>query len=221
VYTEWQGEKTGFQIIGVVEDYHQLTLKEKITPTLFRMAEEGRSLDYAIVNIDTKNINDVIASIETKWNELISDAPFEYSFLKDNIQEQYNEDRKVSAIITGFTMIAMIISCLGLYGLSSYMAERRVKEIGVRKVLGASVSQIVSLMSREFVKLILIAIIIAVPLSWYAMSQWLQDFAYRVDINIIVFLYAGIGAITIALLTVGFESIKAATGNPVNSLRTE
>jgi putative ABC transport system permease protein len=122
---------------------------------------------------------------------------------------------------TSFTFIAMMISCLGLYGLSSYMAERRIKEIGVRKVLGASLSQIVNLMSMESLKLILIAFLIAAPLSWYGMNKWLEDFAYRTNIDLMVFLYAGIGAMVIALTTVGFESIKAATGNPVKSLRTE
>lgn len=221
VFTEWQGEKKGFQIIGVVEDYHHLSLKQKIDPTIFQMTPENFSHDYAIANIETKNVNDVIASIEAKWNAVIDDTPFEYSFLNDNIQKQYNEDRKVSAIITSFTMIAMLISCLGLYGLSSYMAERRIKEIGVRKVLGASVKQIVGLMSTEFLKLIFIAFVIAVPLSWYSMNMWLQDFAFRTNIDVMVFVYAGMGAMTIAILTVGFESIKAATANPVNSLKSE
>ncbi len=221
VYTEWQGEKSAFQIIGVVEDYHQLNLKEKIQPTLFRMVREGRTLDHAIVSVDTKNINETINSIKRKWAQLINDTPFEFTFLADDIQKQYNEDRKVSIVISSFTVIAMMISCLGLYGLSSYMAERRIKEIGVRKVLGASVHQIVNLMSKEFIRLILIAFIIAAPLSWYAMNEWLQDFAYRIDMDVMLFIYAGTGALVIALATVGFESIKAAASNPVKSLRSE
>lgn len=221
VFTEWQGEKIAYQIIGVMEDYHQLNLKEKILPTLFRLSGEGRTYDYAILNVDTENISETITTIESKWKELIADTPFEYSFLDDNIQKQYSEDRKVAAIITSFTIIAMIISCLGLYGLSSYMAERRIKEIGIRKVMGASVVQIVNLMSREFLKLILIAFAIAVPLAWYAMNQWLADFAYRIEIDVMVFFVAGLGAIVIALITVGFESVKAAVGNPIHSLRSE
>ena len=115
----------------------------------------------------------------------------------------------------------MLISCLGLYGLSTYMAERRFKEIGVRKVLGASVNQIVGLMSKEFIKLVLIAMIISVPLGWYAMSQWLESFAYKITIDAFVFVYAGVAALAIALFTVSFESIRAAMGNPVDSLRNE
>lgn len=221
VFTEWQGEKSAFEIIGVVEDYHQISLKEKILPTLFSVRPEGQTYDFAIINIETKNMSDVITSIETKWSQLVEDTPFEYTFLDDNVQKQYAEDRKIATIITSFTTIAMVISCLGLYGLSSYMAERRVKEIGIRKVMGASVSQIITLMSTEFMKLILIAFVIAVPMAWYAMNRWLSDFAYRIEIPFSIFVFAGLGAMAIALLTVGFESTKAALGNPVNSLRTE
>lgn len=150
-----------------------------------------------------------------------SDTPFEFSFLDDSLQQQYSEDQKVSSIITSFTLIAMLISCLGLYGLSSYMAERRFKEIGVRKVMGASVNQIVGLMSKEFVKLVVIAFVISVPLAWYAMDQWLAGFAYRVPINPMIFIVAGSIALLIALVTVSFESVKAALTNPVTSLRNE
>lgn len=221
VFTEWQGEKISHEIIGVMEDYHQLSLKEEIKPTLFKMNSEGRTFDYGILSVKTEDLSQVLATIEATWNKVITDTPFEYTFLDDSIHRQYEEDQKVSTIITTFTAIAMIISCLGLYGLSSYMAERRVKEIGIRKVLGANVSQIVNLMSKEFIKLIIIAFAIAMPLSWYVMDQWLSDFAYRIEIDIIIFFVAGLGAITIALLTVGFESIKAATGDPVKSLRSE
>jgi putative ABC transport system permease protein len=152
---------------------------------------------------------------------LVNDTPFEYAFLDENIQKQYNEDRKVSSIITIFTIIAMFISCLGLYGLSTYMAERRFKEIGVRKVMGASINQIVGLMSKEFIKLVMVAFVIAVPVAWYMMNKWLEGFAYKIPVNISVFVYAGLAALLIALLTVSFESIKAASTNPVKSLRNE
>jgi len=221
VYTEWQGERIAHQIIGVIDDYHQLSLKERILPTLFRMNPEGRTYDFALLSVSTENLEGTISKIENQWINLIEDTPFEYSFLDEDIQQQYSEDRKVAAIISSFTAIAMVISCLGLYGLSSYMAERRIKEIGIRKVMGASVVQIMNLMSVEFIKLILIACVLAVPLAWYAMNQWLSDFAYRIDVNWLVFLYAGTGALAIALLTVGFESMKAAMSNPVNSLRNE
>ena len=221
LFNDFQGEKFTYHVIGVMEDYNQATLKEKITPVLFRLPSEDGTFDYAIIKIEGGNFEETIASVEKTWKQQVSDTPFEYSFLDDSIQKQYNEDRKVSGIITSFTLIAMIISCLGLYGLSSYMAERRLKEIGVRKVLGASVSQIVGLMSKEFAKLVLIAFIISVPLAWYTMNQWLDSFAYKISIDAIVFLYAGAGALAIALLTVSFESVKAGVANPVETLRNE
>ncbi len=219
--TEWQGQKYPHRVIGVMEDYHQVTLKEKINPIMFRMNGPTRSFDYAIADVSGDQFEATISAIEKTWKTLIPDTPFEYSFLDENIQKQYQEDRKISSIITSFTVIAMLISCLGLYGLSSYMAERRYKEIGIRKVLGADVNQIVRLMSKEFVKLVIIAFIIATPLAWYAMNQWLEGFAYKTVIDAQVFVYAGLGALTIALLTVSFESIRAAMGNPVDSLRSE
>ena len=174
-----------------------------------------------IVSVDPTNIKSIIASIEKTWKSLVNDTPFEYSFLDENIQKQYDEDRKVASTITTFTLIAMFISCLGLYGLSTFMAERRFKEIGVRKVMGASIQQILTLMSKEFIKLILIAFVIAVPIAWYAMDKWLQGFAYKTSVNSMVFIYAGLVALTIALLTVSFESMKAAVANPIKSLRSE
>lgn len=223
--TEFQGEKKTFQVIGVMDDYHQTTLKEPINATLFRVAggdmAGGDRFRYALVNIDGGKFEESIALIEKTWKRLVNDTPFEYTFLDDDIKKQYDSDRQVSGIITSFTIIAMLISCLGLYGLSSYMAERRYKEIGVRKVMGASVNQIMILMSKEFMKLVVIAFIIAVPLSWYAMSQWLEGFAYRTAIEASVYIYACLAALLIALLTVSFESIKAASANPVDSLRNE
>ena len=221
LFSEWQGQKQTYQIIGVMEDYHQVTLKEKINPILFLVKAQGRNYDYAIVKIEAGNFDETIAAIEKTWKSQVSDTPFEYSFLDENIQKQYDEDRKVSAIISSFTVIAMLISCLGLYGLSSYMAERRFKEIGVRKVLGASVNQIVGLMSKEFVKLVIIALVVSIPLALYGMNKWLEGFEYKIKIDVLVFAYAGVAALTVALVTVSFESIKAAMGNPVDSLRNE
>lgn len=224
VFTEFQGEKIGFRVIGVMDDYHQTTLKEKINATLFRAAGSllgGDRYKYAIISVNAGDFDQSVAAIEKTWKHLINDTPFEFSFLDDTIQKQYDDDRKVSRIITSFTVIAMLISCLGLYGLSTYMAERRFKEIGVRKVLGASVNQIVALMSREFIRLVLIAFVVSVPLAWYAMNRWLEGFAYKITIGMPVFAYAGLAALLIALLTVSFESIRAASTNPVESLRNE
>ena len=220
LFTEWQGVKYTFQVIGVMEDYHQSTLKEKIRPLLFQLFET-RNPDYVLLKTDAGHFKETIADVEKVWKTMIDDTPFEYTFLDENVRKNYEEDRKVSAIITTFTLLAMLISCLGLYGLSTFMAERRFKEIGVRKVLGADVRQIVALMSKEFVKLVLIAFVIAVPLAWYAMSRWLEGFEYKTTIDAIIFVYSGLAALVIALATVSFESIKAAIANPVNALRNE
>lgn len=221
LYFDWQGVKYTFNIIGVMEDYHQTSLKEAINPTIFEIASDSSEFPFLIAEVTSSNFKETTAMMEQTWKSLVNDTPFEYYFLDENIQKQYSEDKKVSQIISAFTIIAMVICCLGLYGLSTYMAERRFKEIGVRKVMGASIKQIVMLMSKEFIKLVIIALLISVPLAWYMMDQWLSGFAYRIPIHFIVFLYAGGVALLIALLTVSFESIKAASANPVNSLRTE
>src|SRR5690606_32045433 len=147
--------------------------------------------------------------------ELVNDTPFEFTFLDENIQKQYTEDEKAATIISTFTVIAMVISCLGLYGLSTYMTERRFREIGIRKVMGAGVGDILGLMTSEFIKLVLIAFAISVPLAWWGMSKWLESFAYRIDVGLGAFAIAGIAAVVIALLTVSMESFRAATTDPV------
>jgi putative ABC transport system permease protein len=221
IYTDWNGIKYTKTIIGVMDDYHQNDLKEEIVPMFFQMPDSTKRYDFMVLDVNTSNFEQTITRIESTWKSIIIDTPFEYSFLDDNLRKQYDEDRKVSSIITSFTMIAMLISCLGLYGLSSYMAERRFKEIGVRKVMGASIGQIVQLMSKEFVKLVVVAFLISVPLAWYAMDKWLSGFAYKIEIDVFIFVYAGAAALVIALLTVSFESMKAAMSNPVESLRNE
>jgi putative ABC transport system permease protein len=221
LHFDWQGKKYDYVVIGVMEDFHQTSLHEEIKPTLFEMADSTKRYDYIVASVSTENFEQTVTSIETIWKSVINDTPFEYSFLDQNIQKQYDEDRRISRIITSFGLIAMIICSLGLYGLSSYMAETRFKEIGIRKVMGANVSQIVAMMSAEFVKLVLIAFLIAVPIAWFAMDKWLESFAYRMPVQWIVFVWAGLVAISIALITVSFESIKAATANPVQSLRNE
>ena len=221
IYFDWQGQKSTFEIIGVMEDYHQTSLKDEIAPLVFQMPSTADTYNFMVVSVKTEEFKAAIPSLEKKWKDLINDTPFEYSFLDQNIQKQYKEDRKISKIITTFTLIAMFISCLGLYGLSTYMAERRFKEIGIRKVMGASINQIAGLMSTEFIKLILIAFVIAVPIAWYVMARWLQGFAYKTSISVTVFIYAGMAAMVIALLTVSFESIRAAMANPTKSLKSE
>jgi putative ABC transport system permease protein len=221
LHFDWQGKKYDFQVIGVMENYHQNSLHEEIKPTLFELADSTKRYDFMVASIAASDFDKTIQTIEKIWKSQISNTPFEYSFLDQSIQKQYEEDKRISNIITSFALIAMIICSLGLYGLSSYMAERRFKEIGIRKVMGASVSQIVAMMSTEFVKLVLIAFVISVPIAWYGMNKWLQSFAYRIEINWLLFGLAGLVALAIALITVSFESIKSATGDPVKSLRSE
>lgn len=220
LFREWQGQLFKFEVIGVMEDYHQSALKEEIYPILFRVAEDS-NCNYAILDIEGEDFTATLSAVEKTWNSVVADTPFEYSFLDEDIQKQYGEDKKISGIITGFTVIAMIISCLGLYGLSTFMAERRFKEIGVRKVMGASVQQIVGMMSGEFLKLVMIAFIISVPLAWYAISAWLEAFAYKTPLDLSVFLIAGSSALFIALITISVESLRAASTNPVKALRNE
>lgn len=220
VFTEWQGTRYQFEIIGVMNDYHQATLKEEIFPILFRVAEDS-FYNYAVADVKRENFNSTLSGLEKTWKAINPETPFEYSFLDDDIRKQYEEDEKVSGIITSFTIIAMIISCLGLYGLSTFMTERRFKEIGVRKVMGASVQQIVTMMSGEFVKLVFVAFIISIPLAWYVISSWLEKFAYRTQLDHSVFLLAGGAALLVALITISFESLRAASTNPVNALRSE
>ncbi|MBS1681472.1 MAG: ABC transporter permease [Bacteroidetes bacterium] len=217
----WEGEKYDFKVIGVMEDFNQTSLHDAIKPTLFEMLDSTNRYDHIIVSVASADFEQTIKSIEQTWKSLIIDTPFEYSFLDQKIQEQYNEDRRVASIISTFGLVAMAICALGLYGLSSYMAERRFKEIGIRKVMGASVAQIVMMMSSEFVKLVLVAFVIAVPVAWYGMGQWLEGFAYKTSMGWIVFVLAGAVALAIALITVSFESVKSAMGNPVDSLRSE
>jgi len=221
LHFEWQGRKSDFQVIGVMEDFHQASLHGEIKPTLFEMPDSTKRYYNIVASISSDNFEQNVKFIEQTWKSLITDTPFEYSFLDQNIQKQYEGDRRVSSIITSFGLIAMIICSLGLYGLSSYMAERRFKEIGIRKVMGASIGQIVAMMSTEFVKLVLIAFVFATPIAWYGMNKWLESFAYKTSIEWFVFVFAGVIALTIALITVSFESIKSAMGNPVNSLRSE
>jgi len=221
LHFDWEGKRYDFPVIGVMEDFHQNSLHEEIKPTLFEMDKSNKRYDYIIASVAATDFERTVKTIERTWKSLIHDTPFEFSFLDRTIQKQYDEDRRVSKIISSFGIIAMIICALGLYGLSSYLAERRFKEIGIRKVMGASVQQIVVMMSAEFVKLVLIAFVFAVPVAYYGMSKWLEGFAYKISIGWFVFVMAGLVALAIALLTISFESIKSAMSNPINSLRSE
>ena len=165
--------------------------------------------------------NNVLNKLESKWKSFAPATPFDYSFLDKDFQKNYSAETRLSAIVSYFTIIAILISCLGLFGLATFSAEQRIKEIGVRKVLGACITSIVTLLSKDFLKLVIISIIIASPLAWFVMNKWLQSFAYRIDISWVYLAITALAAILIALITISYQAIKAATANPVESLRSE
>ncbi|QJW91467.1 FtsX-like permease family protein [Spirosoma taeanense] len=216
----WQGETTPFEIVGVVKDFHFEDLHKRIEPFAF-MLNPRPNFNYIIVHVNAADMQPVLAFLEQKWKSVSPDEPFEFTFLNEDFQKNYQAEVQTSQIVRTFTIISILISCLGLFGLAAFAAQQRTKEIGVRKVLGASVGNIVMLLSNDFLKLVLIAILIASPLAWYAMNRWLQEFAYRIDIPWWVFVIAGGLAILIAFLTVSFQSIRAARMDPVKSLRAE
>lgn len=220
VLVDWEGQTYRWEIIGVVKDFHFQDLHSEIQPYGFQLNNVPR-YNYLIAHAKTPDINTVLNSMQKSWLQLNPNEPFEYSFLDEDFQKNYEADTRLAGIVKNFTIIAILISCLGLFGLATFSAEQRTKEIGVRKVLGASVGNVVGLLSREFLLLVLIAIVIASPITWFIMNEWLQDFAYRTHISWMVFVATAIIAIGIALLTVSFQAIKAAFANPVRSLRTE
>jgi putative ABC transport system permease protein len=219
--------KYGFitgHIIGIMKDFHFESLHQKITPLILIMpaVAPGQSFYNSLsIKISGNNIPVVLSVIKKVWQNYLPEIPYQYTFLDENFSTLYESEQRQGAIFTVFAFVAILIACLGLFGLSAFAISQRVKEIGVRKVLGANVSTIVALLSKDFLKLVIIAAIIAFPIAWYAMSRWLQDFAYRVNIQWWVFILAGIIAACIALFTISFQAIKAALTNPVKSLRTE
>jgi putative ABC transport system permease protein len=182
---------------------------------------DPRQFNVMVVSTDSKNYKSLLGKMEALWRKDIADAPFEYSFLDTEVQKQYETEVTLSQIINAFTLMAIVISCLGLFGLAAFSAEQRSKEIGVRKVLGASVTGIVQLLSKDFVQLVLVALAIATPIAWWGMNKWLQAFEYRVPISWWMFALAGVLALVIALVTVSSQAIKAARMNPVKSLKAE
>jgi putative ABC transport system permease protein len=220
VFFDWQGTHYGFEVIGVVKDFHYENLHMPITPYGFQLNNVPQ-YNYLVVHAKAGDVKPLLTSIGSIWHKLNPTEPFEYSFLDEDFQKNYQAETRLSAIVGYFTCIAILISCLGLFGLATFSAEQRTKEIGVRKVLGASVTSIVALLSKDFLKLVGIAVLIASPLAWYVMNKWLQDFAYRVNINWAVFVITTLAALFIALFTISFQAIRAAIANPVQSLRTE
>lgn len=211
------------KVIGVVQDFHFESLRQRIAPMVLSMPNPALPNFYNAlsVKIAGNNTTEAVASIEKIWKTYLPEIPFEYSFVDDSYNKLYQAEQRQGRLFTIFAGIAILIACLGLLGLSSFAITQRIKEIGVRKVLGAGTGSIVFLLSKDFMKLVLLAALIAFPVAWYAMSQWLADFAYRIPVSWWVFVAAGSIAAAIALLTVSILAIRAATANPVKSLRTE
>ena len=208
-------------VAGVMKDFNYSSLHGEVKPFMLVYSRNAGDFNTIIASTDSKDYKGLLSKIETIWHKNLSSVPFEYAFLDAEVQKQYETEITLSQIINSFTMMAIIISCLGLFGLAAFSAEQRQKEIGIRKVLGASVSGIVGLLSKDFLILIIIAMIIASPLAWYGMHKWLEGFAYKVSISWWMFGLAGIMAVIIALLTISFQAIKAALANPVRSLKAE
>ncbi|MFN0173132.1 MAG: ABC transporter permease [Saprospiraceae bacterium] len=206
------------EIIGVMKDFHWASLRDNIGPLCFQL---GKSRGLASFRYKGKNTEAAIAALEKQWKGMAPEQPFGYRFLDDAFDRMYRAEMRVSRLAGLFALFSVLISCLGLFGLSAFTVEQRTKEIGIRKVLGASVAGITGLLAKDFLKLVLVAIVIASPIAYYFMQKWLSDFAYRIEIQWWMFAVAGLAALSIAFLTVGFQSVRAALANPVKSLRSE
>jgi len=206
-------------VAGVVNDHHQLSLKKTMEPSIFFCSVYGG--EFYSMRIRTASLPQTLKHVEASWTKAFPGNPFGYFFLDEYFNRQYENEQKFGKLFTSFAILAIIIGCLGLFGLSAYTASQRIKEIGIRKVLGASVMDITGMLSRDFLKLVILAVLIASPVAWFVMSKWLDDFAYRTHMSWWIFGLAGLMALLIALLTVSFQAIKAAIANPVKSLRTE
>ncbi|RLC46930.1 MAG: ABC transporter permease, partial [Candidatus Cloacimonadota bacterium] len=205
-------------VIGVVKDFNFTTTRRMINPMFLDYSEENFAF---LVRINEHQSDTFLAAVEDIYHEFYPDANFRATYLDDVYNFQFRQDQAFASFIAGFSIIAIIISCLGLLGLSSYMTEQRTKEIGIRKVLGSSVMQIVKLLSVDFTRWVVLANFIAWPLTWYAMNLWLNEFVYRMNINVGIFLISGLAVIVIALLTIGVQTVRAANANPVKSLMYE
>ncbi|MEO5783153.1 MAG: ABC transporter permease [Ginsengibacter sp.] len=207
-----------YHIIGVIKDFNFNSLRQMVSPLALFYGEEKGSV---AMRIKTADISWLIAQVENKWKSIVPGHAINYSFMDDDFSKIYSSEQRVGKIAMTFSILAILIACLGLFGLVTYAAEQRTKEIGIRKVLGATVSNIVAMLSKDFLRLVIIAALVAFPIAWWVMNKWLQDFAYRINISWWIFIVAGVVAVLIALITVSFKAIKAAIANPVKNLRTE
>ena len=206
-----------YTIIGMVKDFNFSSLHDNISPVVMQLNTDNGNVS---IKVSTTNMPALLAQIEDKWKGF-TPAHFQYTFMDQDFDAMYRSEQRTGTISIAFTTLAVLIACLGLFGLAAYAAEQRTKEIGIRKVLGASIANIAGMLSKDFIKLICISIVISTPFAWYFMQKWLQDFAYRINIEWWVFAIAGVAALSIAFITISFQSIKAAVANPVKSLRSE
>lgn len=219
-FWNWNGAQHALTVIGVVRDFHAASLRDEIEGHIFQWSHD-RMPQFLAINVATNDLPGLIASLTNIWERVNPGEPFEYYFLDDKLQQAYLSDQRTASLISAFTVLALLISCIGLFGLAAFAAESRTKEIGVRKVLGASVASIITLLSRDFVRMVVVALIVATPIAWYFMNQWLQEFYYHVDMPWWAFGLAGLFTIGLTILTVSWQSVKAALTNPVKSLRSE
>lgn len=212
------GDLLGLTIVGVVKDFNYESLKNNVQPLGMRL---GHNSWVSLFRFKTDNVSALVNTIEKKYKQSASGVPFSYRFMDDSFNTMYKQEQRVGRVSLTFTILAVIIACLGLFGLATYIARQRQKEIGIRKVLGAKVLNIVTMLSVDFVKLVAIAFLIAAPLAWWGMNRWLEDFAFKVEINWMVFAATGVIAVLIAIITLSFQAVRATLANPVKSIRTE
>jgi len=208
-------------IIGVVKDFHFESLHEPVKPAYMKLQGPNNGWNKIMIRVKAGEERETIARIQQFYEAYNPGFPFSFNFLDETYQKQYTTETRVSILSRYFAGLAILISCLGLFGLATFTAQRRQKEIGIRKVVGASVNSIVGMLSKDFLKLVLIAVLLAFPLSYLAMHEWLQSFAYRISIGVDVFLIAGGAVFLITVITISYQAIRAALANPVKSLRTE
>jgi len=205
-------------IIGVTEDYHQKSLQEPIEPSIFNYIKFG---DYVSVKYSPSLFSTIIGTLNEPWTRFFQDQPFDYVFNDQFYSSQYNGNRVFGRLVSTFAILIVLIACIGLYSLARFEINIRTKEIGVRKINGATISEVITMLNKDFIKLVVFAFIIAVPVAWYAIFKWLENFAYKTSLSWWIFALSGLLAIGIALLTVSWQSWKAATMNPVEALRYE
>ena len=220
LYFEWQGASYKYKIVGVLENINQFSLHDEVTPLVFELGS-GEQYSNIIIDANMSDFAGLISNLEGEWNGLVNTTPFEYFALDDHLNQQYAKDYNTFSLIKSFALISLVISCLGLYALSMFVAERRFKEIGVRKALGARIKDILILVSKDLSLLIIIAFVISIPISIYGMNQWLETFAYRITPGIGTYLVAGLVSVVIGWITISYQSVRAARTNPVNVLRDE